>query len=79
MVILHFNNIAGVKATVVYPATDKHIEKYSICQRFLINETPELYEQITLPYITSSQHSLEVSYLTTYQCLVCFPRGYCGV
>lgn len=50
----------GVKATVVYPATDKHIEKYSICQKYVINETPEYYKDITLPYITSSQFSLEV-------------------
>ncbi|TMW53850.1 hypothetical protein DOY81_001135 [Sarcophaga bullata] len=54
--------LSSFKATVVYPATDKHIEKYSICKKFLINETPELYEQITLPYITSSQFSLEWVY-----------------
>ncbi|XP_065354915.1 m7GpppX diphosphatase [Calliphora vicina] len=54
--------LSGVKATVVYPATDKHIEKYSICQKFLINETPKLYEEITLPHITSSQFSLEWVY-----------------
>uniref|UniRef100_T1P8I4 m7GpppX diphosphatase n=1 Tax=Musca domestica TaxID=7370 RepID=T1P8I4_MUSDO len=52
----------GVKATVVYPATDKHIEKYSICQKYVINETPEYYKDITLPYITSSQFSLEWVY-----------------
>ncbi|XP_061396980.1 m7GpppX diphosphatase [Musca vetustissima] len=52
----------GVKATVVYPATEKHIEKYSICQKYLINETPEYYKDITLPYITSSQFSLEWVY-----------------
>ncbi|XP_037819880.1 m7GpppX diphosphatase [Lucilia sericata] len=54
--------LSGVKATVVYPATDKHIEKYSICQKFVINETPELYKEITLPYITTSQFSLEWVY-----------------
>lgn len=58
--------MAGVKATVVYPATDKHIEKYSICQKFVINETPDLYEDVTLPYITSSQLSLEVSFINTF-------------
>ncbi|XP_075145540.1 decapping enzyme, scavenger [Haematobia irritans] len=54
--------LSGVKATVVYPATDKHIEKYTICQKYVINETPEFYKDITLPYITSSQFSLEWVY-----------------
>ncbi|KAM7360684.1 decapping enzyme, scavenger [Cochliomyia hominivorax] len=56
------SKLSGVKATVVYPATDKHIEKYSVCKKFVINETPKLYEDITLPYITSSQFSLEWVY-----------------
>ncbi|KAH8359975.1 hypothetical protein KR093_009847 [Drosophila rubida] len=54
--------LCAVKSTVIYPATDKHIEKYSICQKYLINETPDLYETITLPYITSSQFSLDWVY-----------------
>ena len=49
----------GVKTTVIYPATEKHIEKYSIRQRYLITETPALYENLTLPHIESSQFSLE--------------------
>ncbi|EDV43778.1 uncharacterized protein Dana_GF18649 [Drosophila ananassae] len=55
-------DLCGVKSTVIYPATDKHIEKYSICQKYLIRETPELYEKITLPYLTESQFSLEWVY-----------------
>lgn len=47
---------------MIYPATEKHIEKYSICQKYIINETPDLYESITLPYITSSQFSLDWVY-----------------
>ncbi|KAI8044646.1 hypothetical protein M5D96_000817 [Drosophila gunungcola] len=52
----------SVKSTVIYPATDKHIEKYSVCQKYLIRETPDLYQKITLPYLTSSQFSLEWVY-----------------
>ncbi|XP_053969581.1 m7GpppX diphosphatase [Anastrepha ludens] len=52
----------AIKTTVVYPATEKHIEKYSITQKYLITETPELYEQLTLPYITSSHFSLDWVY-----------------
>ncbi|XP_017465904.1 PREDICTED: m7GpppX diphosphatase [Rhagoletis zephyria] len=52
----------GIKTTVVYPATEKHIEKYSLTQKYLITETPALYEQLTLPYITNSQFSLDWVY-----------------
>ncbi|KAH8268111.1 hypothetical protein KR026_000108 [Drosophila bipectinata] len=55
-------DLCGVKSTVIYPATEKHIEKYSICQKYLIRETPELYEKITLPYLKESQFSLEWVY-----------------
>ncbi|XP_017082261.1 m7GpppX diphosphatase [Drosophila eugracilis] len=55
-------DLCGVKSTVIYPATEKHIEKYSVCQKYLIRETPDLYEKITLPYLTSSQFSLEWVY-----------------
>ncbi|KAH8295354.1 hypothetical protein KR018_010401 [Drosophila ironensis] len=55
-------DLCAVKSTVIYPATEKHIEKYSICQKYLIRETPELYKQITLPYLNKSQFSLEWVY-----------------
>lgn len=51
---------------VVYPATDKHIAKYSLCKKYLINETPALYENVTLPYIKSAQFSLDVIYSSIY-------------
>ncbi|XP_055902887.1 m7GpppX diphosphatase [Eupeodes corollae] len=51
-----------IKTTVVYPATDKHIEKYSIHAKHLIAETPALYENITLTYLKSSQFSLDWVY-----------------
>uniref|UniRef100_A0A1A9X208 m7GpppX diphosphatase n=1 Tax=Glossina brevipalpis TaxID=37001 RepID=A0A1A9X208_9MUSC len=53
---------SGLSCSVIYPASKKHIEKYSICQKYVISETPELYEEITLPYISISQHSLEWVY-----------------
>ncbi|XP_067647807.1 m7GpppX diphosphatase [Eurosta solidaginis] len=56
------SKLNGIKTTVVYPATEKHIEKYSVTQKYLISETPTLYEQLTLPFITNSQFSLEWVY-----------------
>ncbi|XP_016987739.2 m7GpppX diphosphatase [Drosophila rhopaloa] len=55
-------DLCAVKSTVIYPATDKHIEKYSVCQKYLIRETPDLYQKITKPYLTSSQFSLDWVY-----------------
>ncbi|XP_068153730.1 m7GpppX diphosphatase [Drosophila tropicalis] len=56
--------LCAVKSTVIYPATEKHIQKYSICQKYLINETPDLYKKLTLPYLLSKadQFSLEWVY-----------------
>lgn len=48
--------------STIYPATQKHIEKYSGQESFLIEETPEIYQQITLPYIENEQFSLEWVY-----------------
>uniref|UniRef100_A0A034W744 m7GpppX diphosphatase n=1 Tax=Bactrocera dorsalis TaxID=27457 RepID=A0A034W744_BACDO len=56
------SELNNIKTTVVYPATEKHIEKYSITQKYLIKETPTLYEELTLPYITGSHFSLDWVY-----------------
>ncbi|XP_039970829.1 m7GpppX diphosphatase [Bactrocera tryoni] len=56
------SELNNIKTTVVYPATEKHIEKYSITQKYLIKETPTLYEELTLPFITGSHFSLDWVY-----------------
>jgi len=42
-----------LRIQVIYPATPLHIQKYSEQQRVIINETPEQYKNIVLPYIES--------------------------
>lgn len=49
----------GLNVLVIQPATEKHIEKFKKKEFHIVNETYELYEKITLPYITSQQFSLE--------------------
>lgn len=50
--------IAGaLKSTLIFPATDKHIEKYSAQKIYMIRETAEDYRSITLPHVTSSSLS----------------------
>ncbi|KIK60433.1 hypothetical protein GYMLUDRAFT_168061, partial [Collybiopsis luxurians FD-317 M1] len=41
------------KISVICPATDVHVKKYAKQESILVQETPELYHRITLPYINS--------------------------
>lgn len=49
---------------MIYPATQNHIEKYKRQELYIIDETYELYQQVTLPYIESKSLSLEVKFIT---------------
>ncbi|KAG8193320.1 hypothetical protein JTE90_003803 [Oedothorax gibbosus] len=51
-----------VKATIIYPATSKHVQKYQHQSRYIVNETPEVYNNIVLPHITSQKNSLQWVY-----------------
>jgi m7GpppX diphosphatase len=42
---------ARIVVDVIDPCTDKHIQKYSTQKAFMIVETPELYVNVTLPFI----------------------------
>lgn len=50
-----------IKTTIIYPATEKHILKYSIQDWFIVQETADQYREITEPYLTTGQFSLDVS------------------
>lgn len=45
---------------VIFPATDKHILKFTSQPIYLVQETEEMYQNITLPYILSNSFSLQV-------------------
>jgi m7GpppX diphosphatase len=53
--------LVGFKTTVIYPATEKHIRKYEAQNIHLIEETPELYECVTLPYLEKERFSVKVN------------------
>ncbi|KAG1439762.1 hypothetical protein G6F56_012181 [Rhizopus delemar] len=46
-------SVSELRVKVIYPATDLHIAKYEAQTRILLKETPEDYQQLTLPYIQS--------------------------
>lgn len=52
----------GLTATVIWPATQKHVEKYLPKTQYMIAETPQLYKEVTEPYIASQQFSLQWVY-----------------
>ncbi|KAL2807533.1 m7GpppX diphosphatase isoform 2 [Daubentonia madagascariensis] len=51
-----------VKTTVVYPATEKHLQKYLHQDLRLIRETGEDYKNITLPHLESQSLSIQWVY-----------------
>ncbi|XP_070769657.1 m7GpppX diphosphatase [Enoplosus armatus] len=55
----HLNEI---KTTVVCPATEKHVKKYLRQESFLVEETGEDYQSITLPYIQEQSFSVQWLY-----------------
>lgn len=44
---------ADVKITLIRPATQTHIDKYSAQRKIMVCETPEMYQQKVLPWIES--------------------------
>ena len=54
------NNVT--KANVIWPATQKHIDKWTSSPPFMVNETPALYHTVVLPFIESEQFNIEWVY-----------------
>lgn len=52
----------GIKAVIIHPATDMHIQKYSEPKFHLILESFEDYQTKTLPFLESQQFSLDWVY-----------------
>lgn len=53
--------ITDVKTTVVYPATEKHLEKYLRQDLHLVRETGADYKNVTLPHLESQSLSIQVT------------------
>nr|XP_016851948.1 PREDICTED: m7GpppX diphosphatase [Anolis carolinensis] len=48
-----------IKTTVVYPASEKHVQKYLHQEVYLIQESGEDYKNITLPFIEAQSFSIQ--------------------
>lgn len=51
-----------LKVTIIYPASEKHISKYSAHARYIVEETADDYRSVTLPHLEQEQLSLEWLY-----------------
>lgn len=60
----------GIKTTVIHPATEKHISKYSCQNSYMVDETPEVYRDLVLPHITTDQFDLKVNYVEKLSSLI---------
>ncbi|XP_014649197.1 PREDICTED: m7GpppX diphosphatase isoform X2 [Ceratotherium simum simum] len=54
--------LSDVKTTVVYPATEKHLQKYVRRDLHLVRETGDDYKNITLPHLESQSLSIQWVY-----------------
>ncbi|XP_004750284.2 m7GpppX diphosphatase [Mustela putorius furo] len=54
--------LSDVKTTVVYPATEKHLQKYLRQDLHLVRETGSDYRNITLPHLESQSLSIQWVY-----------------
>uniref|UniRef100_A0A336MJX6 m7GpppX diphosphatase n=1 Tax=Culicoides sonorensis TaxID=179676 RepID=A0A336MJX6_CULSO len=52
----------SIKLNIIHPVTEKHIQKYSNQNLFIVQETADQYREITEPYLTKGQFSLDWCY-----------------
>jgi len=55
-----YSSDSGIKLTVIYPATEKHVKKYSQQRSVIIQETGHIYATYVRPYAESQALSLQV-------------------
>ena len=53
--------IIDLQVQFIYPANEKIIAKYRCEEKFVVSETAEDYQKITLPYILKYQMNLQVN------------------
>ncbi|KAJ8964104.1 hypothetical protein NQ314_005129 [Rhamnusium bicolor] len=51
-----------IKTTIIHPATEKHIVKFSVQKCYIVDETPQIYNDIILPHLFREQFNLQWVY-----------------
>ena len=60
--MFHFADLNLLKASVIHPATEKHVAKYESKPLSMIEETPGLYHSLTLPYLKAESFNIDWVY-----------------
>lgn len=56
----------GIKTTLIYPATQEQIAKYSDQELYIVKESAEIYKKVTLPYIKKMATRVQVKYILLF-------------
>ncbi|VDP12528.1 unnamed protein product [Soboliphyme baturini] len=51
-----------IKSTLIYPATERHIEKWRVHDMEMVEESAATYKAVTLPFLQSNQFSIQWVY-----------------
>ncbi|CAG9824392.1 unnamed protein product [Phaedon cochleariae] len=54
--------LSTIKTTIIHPATEKHIVKFSTQRFYMVNETPTIYSNIVLPALCEEESNLQWVY-----------------
>ena len=65
-VVVGGRGLGEVRVMGVYPATEKHIAKYSDQKLHIVHESPHLYQTITQPFIKSQAFTIDVSMISKF-------------
>ncbi len=60
IILINLFLIKGIQCQLIYPATDKHIKKYTFQEMFIIEESYENYLNLTKKVIEKESFSLQV-------------------
>ncbi|XP_056647931.1 m7GpppX diphosphatase [Diorhabda sublineata] len=55
-------DLSVIKTTVIHPATEKHIIKFSTQKLYIVDETPAIYKEVVLPQLTDESLHLQWVY-----------------
>ena len=61
--VMSLQIFSAIKAMIIHPATEKHIAKFTEHERYVVEETEELYNNVTLPHLLQQQFSIQVRFL----------------
>ena len=52
-----------IKFTLIYPATEAHIQKYSQQNLRMVTETPQIYQEFVKPYVESKRSKGQLNWV----------------